>query len=135
MKTQLLYIFISTGCFSWVLWEADAKMELRNAKHLLEITPAKDKRQAIGLERKDSARSAYLMGSQSIWWGAREQRLVIGRVLHWKDWHAPVSLPCLIIGWGSPEKKEVATQKLRQTPHVLTACGLTMLVGEHQGLS
>ena len=28
MKTQLLYIFIFTGCFSWVLWEADAKMEL-----------------------------------------------------------------------------------------------------------
>lgn len=64
---------------------------------------------------------------------------MITRVLHWKEWQAPMSLPCSVTGWGDPGKVWPPLKSWgRSLPQVLTAgnCQSTaFLVAEHQSLS
>lgn len=72
MKTQLLYIFIFTDCFSWFLWEVDANMELWVQEVYWRVTPVKDKK-GMRLEMKGSDNNTDLTRSPSTQWRARDQ--------------------------------------------------------------
>lgn len=89
------------------------------------------------MERGDSDPSADLTWSQSTQQRARKQRLMITRVLHGKEWQAPMSLQCSVTGWSYPRRMGYH-QKLRQILQVLTAGGhqsTSFLVAEHQYFS
>lgn len=91
--------------FSWVLWEADTKMESGVQEVFLEgSTCERWKGREIVLEREDSDASAELTESQSAQQRARKQRPVITWVLHGKEWQGPPSLPCSVPGWSYPGK-------------------------------
>lgn len=100
MKPKLLFIFICTDCFSWVLWEGDVKTKLGMQEVYWRVTPVKDEKgQGIRWERRGSGHDSDLTRSQLTQWRAREQT-EDWKVLHGKEWQAPGSLPCLVLGWG-----------------------------------